>query len=94
MALDREWSRSAEWRLRHGAACSGLNVQANGNWALLPGGSPHLHVHIYARRRSGKTRAQPVDLPKPPGAFGFAPLAEADRVRLADALTESLLRST
>jgi diadenosine tetraphosphate (Ap4A) HIT family hydrolase len=57
---------------------------------LLPGGSPHLHVHISARRRGGKTWAQPVDLPKAPGAFGFEPLSEAERTRLADALTETL----
>jgi diadenosine tetraphosphate (Ap4A) HIT family hydrolase len=67
-----------------------FNLQANGNWGLLPGGAPHLHVHIYARRRSGKTWAQPVDLPKAPGAFGFEPLPEADRARLADALAEAL----
>jgi diadenosine tetraphosphate (Ap4A) HIT family hydrolase len=57
---------------------------------LLPGAVPHLHVHIYGRRRGGKTWAQPVDLPKAPGQFGFAPLSEPDRARLAIALTEAL----
>ena len=67
-----------------------FNLQANGNWGLLPGGKPHLHVHIYARRPGGKTWAQPVDLPKAPGAFGFAPLDAATRDRLAAALRETL----
>ncbi len=66
-----------------------FNLPANGNWGLLPGGSPHLHVHIYARRRSGKTWAQPVELPKAPGTFGFEPLAETDRARLAAAISEA-----
>lgn len=35
--------------------------------------SPHLHLHIYGRRKGGKTWAQPVDMPKAPGTFGFAP---------------------
>jgi diadenosine tetraphosphate (Ap4A) HIT family hydrolase len=67
-----------------------VNLQANGNWGLLPGAELHLHVHIYGRKRSGKTWAQPVDLPRAPGQFGFAPLSEVDRARLAAALTEAL----
>jgi diadenosine tetraphosphate (Ap4A) HIT family hydrolase len=66
------------------------NLQANGNWGLLPGGKPHLHVHIYGRRKGGTTWAQPVDLPKSPGAFGFAPLSEDDRARIGAALAEAL----
>ena len=67
-----------------------VNLQANGNWGLLPGSTPHLHVHIYGRRKGGKTWAQPVELPTAPGQFGFAPLAEADRARIAAALAKSL----
>lgn len=67
-----------------------VNLQANGNWGLLPGATPRLHVHIYGRRRSGTTWAQPVDLPKAPGRFGFAPLAEPDCGRLSAALAEAL----
>ena len=67
-----------------------FNLQANGNWGLLPGARPHLHVHIYARRQGGKTWAQPVDLPKAPGDFGFPPLDEPTRARLAAALAEAL----
>ncbi|MCC6175881.1 MAG: hypothetical protein IT305_11300 [Chloroflexi bacterium] len=67
-----------------------FNLQANGNWGLLPGGAPHLHVHIYARLPAGKTWAQPVDLPKVPGEFGFAPLDEGERARLSAALADAL----
>ncbi len=67
-----------------------VNLQANGNWGLLLGATPKLHVHIYGRRRGGKTWAQPVDLPKAPGQFGFAPLSAADRERLTTALAEAL----
>ena len=67
-----------------------VNLQANGNWGLLPGAEPHFHVHLYGRRCGGSTWAQPVDLPKAPGQFGFAPLSEADRTRLAAALAEAL----
>jgi diadenosine tetraphosphate (Ap4A) HIT family hydrolase len=67
-----------------------VNLQANGNWGLLPGSKSHLHVHIYGRRRGGKTWAQPVELPKAPGQFGFAPLSETDRNRIAAALAEAL----
>jgi diadenosine tetraphosphate (Ap4A) HIT family hydrolase len=67
-----------------------INLQVNGNWGLLPGASPRLHVHIYGRKKTGKTWGQPVDLPKAPGQFGYAPLAEADRERIRLALAETL----
>lgn len=67
-----------------------VNLQANGNWGLLPGATPRLHVHIYGRRRGGQTWGEPVDLPKAPGQFGFSPLSEADRERLTGALAETL----
>ncbi len=66
-----------------------FNLQANGNWGLLPGKSPHFHIHVYGRRR-GSTWGQPVQLPLAPGTFVYPPLPEADRVRLAAALAESL----
>ena len=44
--------------------------------------------HIYARRRTGKTWAQSVELPKAPSTFQFEPLPETDRARLAAALAE------
>src|SRR4051795_9589791 len=65
-----------------------VNLQANGNWGLLPGGAPHLHVHIYGRRKGGKTWAHPVVLPPSPGGFGFAPLSADDRARISAALAD------
>ena len=46
--------------------------------------------HFTAFTNGGKTWTQPVDLPKAPGQFGFAPLSEPDRARLAAALAEAL----
>lgn len=67
-----------------------FNLQANGNWGLFPGTTPHFHIHIYARRPSGQTWTQPVQLPKAPGNFGFAPLTEDERATVRAALAEAL----
>lgn len=66
-----------------------FNLQANGNWGLLPGTAPHFHIHVYGRRR-GATWGQPVQLPLAPGTFVYPPLPEVDRLRLAAALAELL----
>ena len=68
-----------------------FNLQANGNWGLLPGATPHLHVHIYGRRRGGATWGEPIHLPPAPGDFGFAPLDANERARLASVLSEALI---
>ena len=57
---------------------------------MRPGGEPHLHVHIYSRFEGSKTWAQPVELPKEPDDFGFAPPSEAERAHLGAALAETL----
>ncbi len=66
---------------------SWFNLQANGNWGLLPGKTPHFHVHIYGRKRTGKTWGEPVSLPLRPGTFHNDPMSEeaqeALRIRLA-----------
>jgi diadenosine tetraphosphate (Ap4A) HIT family hydrolase len=66
-----------------------FNLQANGNWGLLPGNTPHFHIHIYGRRR-GSTWGQPVRLPLAPGTFAYPPLPDEDRARLAAALRSEL----
>lgn len=62
-----------------------FNLQANGNWGLLPGKSPHFHVHIYARRK-GKLWGKPLVLPEAPATFQNDPMADEERARLTVAL--------
>lgn len=66
-----------------------FNIQANGNWGLLPGGTLQFHIHIYARLK-GKTWGMPVQLPLAPGTYTNDPMSEPLRQKLADALSENL----
>ena len=67
-----------------------FNLQANGNWGLLPGSTPHFHIHIYGRVPSAERWAQPLVLPELPGTYEFEGMPEAVRVRLSMALQELL----
>lgn len=66
-----------------------LNLQANGNWGLLPGATPFFHIHIYGRNKTASW-GEPVELPKTPGTFNFAPMPEQDRELLSTELRKSL----
>ena len=55
-----------------------VNLQNNQNWGLLHGGNLFFHVHIYGRKKSGKTWGQPVEIPKAPGTFKNEPMAKKD----------------
>ncbi len=66
-----------------------FNLQANGNWGLLPGRAPRFHVHIYARRK-GKTWGMPVQLPSAPGTYQNEPMTEDERRKLSEALNSSI----
>ena len=66
-----------------------FNLQANGNWGLLPGNKPWFHIHVYARRK-GKTWAMPVQLPLTPGTFHNKPMTEKERKILSEALNKRL----
>lgn len=62
-----------------------LNLQANGNWGLLPNATPFFHVHVYGRNKTNQW-GKPVKLPELPGTYENQPMPEADR----DSLTEAL----
>lgn len=62
-----------------------FNMQANGNWGLLPGAEPFFHIHVYGRNKTGKTWAQPVALPTLPKTYKNEPMPEADRQKLIEA---------
>ncbi len=63
-----------------------FNIQANGNWGLLPGAEPFFHVHIYGRNQTEEW-GKPVTLPEAPGTYQNEPMPEADRFALIQALT-------
>jgi diadenosine tetraphosphate (Ap4A) HIT family hydrolase len=65
------------------------NIQNNQNWGLLPGGKLNFHIHIYGRKKSGKTWTQSITLPKLPNTFKNEPLPEKEREILRKRLKES-----
>lgn len=62
-----------------------FNLQANGNWGLLPGNTPFFHIHIYGRKRESASWAKPLVLPEAPGSYEYEPMPEAERAKLIDA---------
>jgi len=58
-----------------------FNIQANGNWGLLPGNETFFHVHIYGRNKT-ETWGKPIILPEAPGTYQNDPMPEADRNKL------------
>lgn len=66
-----------------------FNIQANGNWGLLPGGQPFFHVHIYSRNKTS-TWGKPVVLPEAPGTYQNDPMPEGDRTALSQAFKSAL----
>ena len=63
-----------------------FNIQANGNWGLLPGNSPFFHVHIYGRNKTANW-GKPIVLPELPNTFENQEMPEIDRKMLIAALT-------
>lgn len=61
-----------------------FNIQANGNWGLLPGNQPFFHVHIYGRNKT-LSWGKPIVLPEAPGTYQNAPMPESDRTTLTEA---------
>lgn len=66
-----------------------FNLQANGNWGLLPGAVPFFHIHIYGRNKT-KNWGKPIVLPEAPGTYQNDPMPEADRAKLVAAFSSSL----
>lgn len=64
-----------------------FNIQANGNWGLLPGETPFFHVHIYGRNKTNRW-GKPITLPEIPKSYNNEPMPEYDRNTLIDAFKE------
>jgi len=66
-----------------------FNIQANGNWGLLPGGKPFFHVHIYGRNKTD-TWGKPITLPMLPKTYQNEPMPESDRNTLIEVFKSSI----
>lgn len=66
-----------------------FNLQANGNWGLLPGGTPFFHIHIYGRNKTDSW-GKPIVLPEAPKTFQNDPMPEEDRNKLIKAFKSGL----
>ncbi len=66
-----------------------FNIQANGNWGLLPDATPFFHIHIYGRNKTSNW-GKPIVLPEAPKTYKNDPMPEADREALARALEKEL----
>jgi diadenosine tetraphosphate (Ap4A) HIT family hydrolase len=65
------------------------NLQANGNWGLLPGATPFFHIHIYGRNKT-ESWGKPITIPELPKTYSNDPMPDADRELLANALKDNL----
>jgi diadenosine tetraphosphate (Ap4A) HIT family hydrolase len=67
-----------------------FNIQANGNWSLLPEARPFFHVHIYGGNKTSSW-GKPVILPEAPGTYQNDSMPLSDREKLSNALKTSLV---
>lgn len=61
-----------------------FNLQANGNWGLLPDATPFFHIHIYGRNKTANW-GKPLVLPEAPKTYKNDPMPEEDRLKLIQA---------
>lgn len=66
-----------------------FNLQANGNWGLLPGSTPFFHLHVYGRNKTNQW-GKPVVLLEAPGTYQNDPMPEVDRQRLVELFAAEL----
>ncbi|MGZ6005630.1 MAG: hypothetical protein ACXWLH_05820 [Candidatus Saccharimonadales bacterium] len=64
-----------------------FNIQANGNWGLLPGNTPFFHVHIYGRNKT-ESWGKPIKLPDAPGIYKNDPMPATDQEKLKEAFKQ------
>lgn len=66
-----------------------FNIQANGNWGLLPGATPFFHIHIYGRNKTANW-GKPIILPEAPNTYQNTPMPEAERNKLTGVFISEL----
>lgn len=67
-----------------------FNIQANGNWGLLPGKTPFFHIHIYGRNKTSSW-GKPIILPEAPNTYQNEPMPEKDRLLLINTFKSLLI---
>ncbi len=67
-----------------------FNVQANGNWGLLPDATPFFHIYIYGRNRTERW-AKPIILPEAPKTYHNDPMPAVARDMLANTLQAQIV---
>jgi diadenosine tetraphosphate (Ap4A) HIT family hydrolase len=67
-----------------------FNIQANGNWGLLPGSTPFFHIHIYGRNKT-ETWGKALVIPELPNTYDNAPMPAKDRSTLTQSFNELLV---
>ena len=66
-----------------------FNIQANGNWGLLPGSTPFFHLHIYGRNKT-ESWGKPIELPVLPKTYQNEPMPEQTRILITETLGQAL----
>lgn len=61
-----------------------FNLQANGNWGLLPDAKKFFHIHIYGRNQT-EMWGKPIQLPEAPGTYQNDPMPEDDVRKVVEA---------
>ena len=69
-----------------------FNIQANGNWGLLPGASPFFHIHIYGRNKTDSW-GKPIILPEAPKTYNNEPMSESHRKLLSRLFDNALINN-
>ncbi len=64
-----------------------FNIQANGNWGLLPGSTPFFHIHIYSRNKTSSW-GKPITIPEAPGTYKNDLMPKKDSNLIIEALKD------
>lgn len=62
-----------------------FNLQANGNWGLLPGAEKFFHIHVYGRNQTANW-GKPISLPEAPNTYHNEPMPEFVRDQISQVL--------
>jgi hypothetical protein len=64
-----------------------FNIQANGNWGLLPDARKFFHIHIYGRNKTVNW-GRPIVLPEAPKTYTNEPMPKNDQLVIMEAFKQ------